>query len=58
MTEYLITARAVIILWTNLAVMPTEIVFDAIEAELERRGVASARDHSLRELSGTALVSE
>ena len=39
MTEYLIAARAVIILWTNLAVMPTEIVFDAIEAELERRGV-------------------
>jgi hypothetical protein len=39
MTEYLIAARAVIILWTNLAVMPAEVVFDAIEAELERRGV-------------------
>ena len=39
MTEYLIAARAVILLWTNLAVMPAEIVFDAIEAELERRGV-------------------
>ena len=39
MTEYLIAARAVIILWTNLAVMPVEIVFDAIEAELEHRGV-------------------
>jgi hypothetical protein len=39
MTEYLIAARAVVILWTNLAVMPAEIVFDAIEAELERRGV-------------------
>ncbi|HXO71760.1 MAG TPA: hypothetical protein VN838_22600, partial [Bradyrhizobium sp.] len=39
MTEYLIAARAAIILWTNLAVMPAEIVFDAIEAELERRGV-------------------
>jgi hypothetical protein len=39
MTEYLITARAVMILWTNLAVMPAEIVFDAIEAELERRGI-------------------
>jgi hypothetical protein len=38
MTEYLIAARAVIILWTNLAVMPAEIVFDAIEAELERGG--------------------
>jgi hypothetical protein len=39
MTEYLIAARAAIILWTNLAVMPAEIVFDVVEAELERRGV-------------------
>jgi hypothetical protein len=39
MTEYLISARAVIILWTKFAVVPAEIVFDAIEAELERRGV-------------------
>jgi hypothetical protein len=39
MTEYLIAARAAIILWTSLAVMPAEIVFDAIEAEMERRGV-------------------
>jgi hypothetical protein len=39
--------------------MPAEILFDAIEAELERRGVErSWRDHSLRELSGTALLSE
>jgi hypothetical protein len=38
MTEYLIAARTAIILWTNLAVMPAEFVFDAIEAELERRG--------------------
>ena len=38
MTEYLVAARAAIILWTSLAVMPAEIVFDAIEAELERRG--------------------
>jgi hypothetical protein len=36
MTEYLIAARAAVILWTNLAVMPAEILFDAIEAELER----------------------
>jgi hypothetical protein len=41
MTEYLIAARAAIILWTSLAVIPVEIVFDAIEAELERRGVDS-----------------
>jgi hypothetical protein len=39
MTEYLIAVRAAIILWTNLAVMPTEILFDAIEAKLERRDV-------------------
>ena len=39
MTEYLITARAAIILWTNVAVIPAEIVFHAIEAELECRGV-------------------
>jgi hypothetical protein len=40
MTEYLVAARAAIILWTNLAVMPAEILFDVIETELERRGVA------------------
>jgi hypothetical protein len=34
-----VAARVVMILWTNLAVAPAEIVFDAIEAELERRGV-------------------
>ena len=39
MTKYLIAARAAVILWTNLVVTPAEILFDAIEAELERRGV-------------------
>ena len=39
MTEYLIAARAAIILWTSLAVMPAEIVFDVIEAEVELHGV-------------------
>jgi hypothetical protein len=39
MTEYLIAARAAIILWTTLAVMPAEVVFDAIEAVLERLSV-------------------
>jgi hypothetical protein len=39
MTEYLIAARALIVLWTTFAVMPAEIVFDAIEAELKCRGV-------------------
>ena len=37
MTGYLIAVRNTIILWTNLALMPVEILFDAIEAELERR---------------------
>jgi hypothetical protein len=41
MIEYLVAARAVIILWTNPTVMPAEIIFDAIEAELKRRCVAS-----------------
>jgi hypothetical protein len=41
MTEYLVAARVTIIFWTNLAVMPAEILFDAIDAELERRGVAA-----------------
>jgi hypothetical protein len=39
MTEYLIAVRAAVILWTNLALMSAESVFDAIEAELARRGV-------------------
>ena len=39
MTEYPIAARAAIIPWTTLAVIPAEFVFDAIEAELERRGI-------------------
>lgn len=40
MTEYLIASRATIIFWTSLAVVPAEILFDAIETELKpRRGV-------------------
>jgi hypothetical protein len=39
MTEYLIAVRVAIILWTSLAVMPAETVFEVIEAELERRRV-------------------
>jgi hypothetical protein len=39
MTDYLIATRAAIIFWTTLAVIPAEIVFDAIEAESGRRGV-------------------
>jgi hypothetical protein len=39
MTEYLIAARAVIILWTSVAVMPAEMIFDVIEAQLKNRGI-------------------
>jgi hypothetical protein len=39
MTDCLIATRAAVILWTNLAVMPSEILFHAIEAELRRRRV-------------------
>jgi hypothetical protein len=39
MTNYLIVTRVAMILWVNLAVMPVEIAFDAIEAERERRGI-------------------
>ena len=35
----LIASRAAIIFWTNLAVVSVEILFDAIQIELERRGV-------------------
>ena len=39
MIEYLISSRVAIIFWTSLAVAPAEILFDAIETELEHRGV-------------------
>jgi hypothetical protein len=39
MTAYLIAVRATIVLWTSLAVIPAEIVFNAVEAEQERRDV-------------------
>ena len=39
MTEYPIASPVAIIFWTSLAVVPAEILFDAIETELERRGV-------------------
>jgi hypothetical protein len=37
--DYLIVTRVAIILWINLAVMPAARAFDAIEAELEHRGI-------------------
>ena len=39
MTPFLILTRAAIIGWTTLAVLPLEIAYDAVERELERRGV-------------------
>lgn len=39
MTQMLIVVRDALILWVNLAVMPAELAFDTIEAELKRRGV-------------------
>ena len=38
MTEYLIASRAAIIFRTSVAMVPAEILFNAIETELERRG--------------------
>ena len=38
MTEYLIASRAAIIFWTSVAMVPAEILFNAIETELERHG--------------------
>jgi len=39
MTPCLIAARTGIILWVTLALVPVEITFDCLEAEIERRGV-------------------
>jgi hypothetical protein len=39
MTPFLILARAAIIGWTTLAVLPFEIAFNAVESELKRQGV-------------------
>ena len=39
MTQYLVASRAAIIFWTSLALVPAEILFDAIETELEHRDV-------------------
>jgi hypothetical protein len=40
MTEYLIASRAAIIFWTSFAVVPAEILFDAIGTRMgaPRRG--------------------
>jgi hypothetical protein len=40
MTTMLIATRAAIIWWVAVSLAPIEVVYDAIEAELERRDVA------------------
>jgi hypothetical protein len=40
MTPSLLFARVCIIYWVNVWIAPVECVFDVIECELERRGVA------------------
>jgi hypothetical protein len=40
MVDLLLFTRAFIIGWTWMAVSPLELMFDVIETELERRGVA------------------
>ncbi|SHJ36766.1 hypothetical protein SAMN05444159_0435 [Bradyrhizobium lablabi] len=40
MTPYLIAAREGIIWWVTLTLMPVEIAFGAIEAEIDRRVVS------------------
>ena len=40
MTPALLIARDCIIYWVNVWIAPIEYVFDTIESELERRGVA------------------
>ncbi len=41
MTTALLIARDCIICWVNVWIAPVECVFDVIESELARRGVAS-----------------
>jgi hypothetical protein len=49
MTEYLIAARAVIILWTTLAVMPAELVLTRLKANWS--AVVSGHKRSSRALT-------
>jgi hypothetical protein len=41
MTTILVAMRAAIIWWVSVSLMPIEVVYDAIESELERRDVPS-----------------
>ena len=50
MTTVLLLSRHYIICWVNVWLAPVECVFDMIESELERRGIApkSTVDPALR----------
>lgn len=50
MTPMLLLSRDCIIYWVNVWIAPVECVFDLIESELERRGIAleHADDLALR----------
>jgi hypothetical protein len=45
-----------VIFWTTLAVMPAEFVFDAIEAELARRGIGPTRGCEVRRLTDNTVL--
>ncbi|SFP55803.1 hypothetical protein SAMN05216330_108127 [Bradyrhizobium sp. Ghvi] len=47
MTPALLIARDCIIYWVNVWIAPVEYVFDMIETELARRGVASDQTDNL-----------
>jgi hypothetical protein len=47
MTPALLIARDCIIYWVNFWIAPVEYVFDMIESELARRGVAPDRSDRL-----------
>jgi len=38
MTFFLLATRAAIIAWVTFSLIPIEIMFDAVEVEIERRG--------------------
>jgi hypothetical protein len=54
-TRILIVARDALILWTKFAVKPVEFMFDAIEAELKRRGIDAILAHRTTAGKATGL---
>ena len=47
MTPMLLLSRDCIFYWTNVWIVPVEVVLDLIESELELRGVGFAPTHEL-----------